>query len=235
MNGGYSSPGSIETGNRLGNRPTVRQSKIYRTNESGNAMKGLLGQSNLAWETDQQQGVFSGHAVYDGESGTYQGGASLPQHQYQQQQAFPPPQQQQQQWQYQPPPQQPQHQRPPQAPPAAKKKVAFGGPGAGGGDCAGCSSGGGFGGGGAPTGEAEYPLPGSVASCDACGSTVDRYYHCADCIEATGLFDLCVRCCGAIYLQGGAMRIDHPTHDYQTHRMQHITPPDHGGMMGAGR
>ena len=32
-----------------------------------------------------------------------------------------------------------------------------------------------------PTGppeEAEYPLSGSVASCDACGEVVNRYYHC---------------------------------------------------------
>ena len=40
--------------------------------------------------------------------------------------------------------------------------------------------------------EIEYPLPGSVASCDACGSVVNRYYHCVDCMEHDGgLFDLC--------------------------------------------
>ena len=63
-------------------------------------------------------------------------------------------------------------------------------------------------------GEVEYPLPGSVASCDGCGEVVQRYYHCSDCAEATGLFDLCVRCCGAFYLKSGpALKIDHPTHE----------------------
>ena len=75
-------------------------------------------------------------------------------------------------------------------------------------------------------GEVEYPLPGSVASCDGCGEVVQRYYHCSDCAEATGLFDLCVRCCGAFYLKSGpALKIDHPTHDYETHRMVHVCPP----------
>ena len=102
-----------------------------------------------------------------------------------------------------------------------------------------------FGGGamhGAPAGpaeEAEYPNPGSVASCDACGQVVRRYYHCADCIEETGLFDLCVRCCGVIYLEshGRPMKLDHPTHDYATHRMLHIfplEPSDGAARMGAG-
>ena len=31
-------------------RPVVRQSKNYRVNESGNAMKGLLGNDGLAWD-----------------------------------------------------------------------------------------------------------------------------------------------------------------------------------------
>ena len=82
--------------------------------------------------------------------------------------------------------------------------------------------------GGAVEPEAEYPLPGSTASCDACGEVVNRYYHCQDCQEATGLFDLCVRCCGAIYLKshgGPPLKIDHPTHDYDTHRMAHVCPP----------
>ena len=43
--------------------------------------------------------------------------------------------------------------------------------------------------------EIEYPLPGSVASCDACGDVVNRFYHCQDCPEETGLFDLCTECC----------------------------------------
>ena len=54
----YSSPGgSIETGNRLGNRPVVRQSKFYRENESGNGMKGVLGHDHLAWDAQKQEGV----------------------------------------------------------------------------------------------------------------------------------------------------------------------------------
>merc|ERR1719230_303913 len=66
--GGYRSPRpgtGIESGNKLGSRPVVRQSKIYRERESGNAMKSLLGHDNLAWDASQQQGVFSGQSVYD--------------------------------------------------------------------------------------------------------------------------------------------------------------------------
>ena len=56
---------SIENGNRLGQRPVVRQSRTYRQNESGNAMKAALGHDELAWETDALQGVFAGQGVYD--------------------------------------------------------------------------------------------------------------------------------------------------------------------------
>ena len=222
----YNSPqrgGSIEVGNRLGERPTVRQSKIYRANESGNAMKDLMGHGHLAWDQNQQQGVFAGQAVYDGVTGTYNGGGGgggPPQRP-----PLPPSQQQQQQ---PPQPQPPQQQQ--------KKRVCFGGPGNNGGGSSSCGGGGGGSvvfGGAAPSGpveEAEYPLPGSVASCDACGQVVNRYYHCADCAEETGLFDVCVRCCGALYLgQGPPIRIDHPTHNYETHRMQHVYPPTGGG------
>ena len=70
--GGYRSPQqSIETGNRLGSRPVVRQSKNYRVNESGNAMKGLLGNDGLAWDHEKQEGVFKGQSVYDGKTGKY--------------------------------------------------------------------------------------------------------------------------------------------------------------------
>ena len=147
-------------------------------------MKGLLGQGNLAWDTEKQQGVFAGHAVYDGETGTYNAGGP-----------FAPP----------PPPQQQPQQQPP--PPPAQRRVVFGGESS-------------------AAAEPEYPNPGSVASCDACGTVVNRYYHCYDCQEATGLFDLCVRCCGAIYLkQGAPITVNHPTHDYNSHRMAHIIPP----------
>ena len=57
---------SIENGNRLGERPVVRQSKLYRQNESGNAMKAALGHDELKWETDALQGVFAGRqGLYD--------------------------------------------------------------------------------------------------------------------------------------------------------------------------
>ncbi len=59
---------SIERGNVLGSRPCVRQSKLYRTNESGNAMKALMGYDDIVWETEQQQGVFAGRGVYDAEA-----------------------------------------------------------------------------------------------------------------------------------------------------------------------
>ena len=42
--------------------------------------------------------------------------------------------------------------------------------------------------------EIEYPNPGSSASCDGCGTVVERFYHCMNCPEETGLFDLCASC-----------------------------------------
>lgn len=153
--------GGIEAGNALGARPVVRQSKIYRTNESGNAMKGIFGQDHLAWDVDQQQGVFQGQGVFDA--------AEVPRAVTMQ-------------------------------PPASA---------------------------------VEYPNPGSEGACDACGEVVTRFYHCTDCPERTGLFDLCTECCAAIYLKKGtpsAMAKSggppaHPTHNYQTHRMIHVAPP----------
>ena len=150
----------IETGNKVGDRPVVRQSKIYRTNESGNNMKSIFGQDHLAWDVDKQQGVFDGQGVFDAANDAFSGGG-------------------------------------------------------------GSSSS------AAATSEVEYPLPGSVASCDSCGSVVQRFYHCTDCREETGLFDLCTECCAAIYLKQGARAQqtqppDHPTHVYSSHRMVHI-------------
>jgi hypothetical protein len=72
--------------------------------------------------------------------------------------------------------------------------------------------------------EAEYPMPGSSASCDSCGTVVQRYYHCRDCPEDTGLFDLCAACCAACYVQGSIPKPDHPTHDYNTHQMEQVAP-----------
>ena len=62
---------SIENGNRLGTRPVVRQSALYRQNESGNTMKALLGHDDLAWETEQQEGVFKGRPVYQAASNRF--------------------------------------------------------------------------------------------------------------------------------------------------------------------
>ncbi|KAL7704479.1 hypothetical protein N2W54_005498 [Lotmaria passim] len=52
-------------GNVLGDRPCVRQSRLYREGCSGNAMKELMGQSELAWKTDQTEGCYGGGHVYD--------------------------------------------------------------------------------------------------------------------------------------------------------------------------
>ncbi|KPI87606.1 hypothetical protein ABL78_3315 [Leptomonas seymouri] len=52
-------------GNMLGDRPCVRQSRLYREGCSGNAMKALMGQSELAWKTDQTEGCYGGGRVYD--------------------------------------------------------------------------------------------------------------------------------------------------------------------------
>jgi len=168
MSSGYRSPrpacGSIDDNNKLVSRPVVRQSKLYREKESGNAMKGIFGQENLQWNTEQQQGVFAGQGVFD----------------------------------------------------AASQSVTSSH------DTAVPNSGG-------MQSEAEYPNPGSVASCDACGEVVSRYYHCANCVEQTGLFDLCTTCCAGIYLKSGMPpRVQmpvHPTHDYGTHQMLHVAPP----------
>ena len=129
----------IENGNKLGNRPVVRQSKLYRERESGNAMKSLFGQDHLSWKTNEQQGVFQGQGVYDAKTEDQT------------------------------------QQSPPRATGADPSSMA--------GADQQCE-------------EIEYPLPGSVASCDACGNVVQRYYHCQDCLEHVGgLFDLCTECC----------------------------------------
>jgi hypothetical protein len=59
---------SIETGNYLGtSRSVVRQSQRFRENESGNAMKSLLGADHLAWDTKNKQGVFEGQRAHSGD------------------------------------------------------------------------------------------------------------------------------------------------------------------------
>ena len=67
--------GSIERGNTLGDRSTVRQSRYFRQYESGNNVKSLLGTDNLMWDVNKKEGVFSNHAVYDGAKQDYDYGA----------------------------------------------------------------------------------------------------------------------------------------------------------------
>ena len=52
-------------GNSLGERACIRQSKLFRTHESGNTMKGLLGCDNLAWKTNVSEGAYAGRSTYD--------------------------------------------------------------------------------------------------------------------------------------------------------------------------
>ena len=56
---------SATTGNTQGDRSSVRQSKLYREYESGNATKELLGTGHLQWSTTRKQGVYEGHDLYD--------------------------------------------------------------------------------------------------------------------------------------------------------------------------
>ena len=55
-------------GNQLGSRPCVRQSQLFRQNESGNTMKSLLGSSHLQWDTKHTQGAYDGRPAYDAAS-----------------------------------------------------------------------------------------------------------------------------------------------------------------------
>ncbi|KAG5510720.1 hypothetical protein GH5_06943 [Leishmania sp. Ghana 2012 LV757] len=90
-------------GNMLGNRPCVRQSRLYREGCSGNAMKELLGQSELSWKTNQTEGCYGGGRVYD--HNTDDNRAVLTQKPSEQQQQHPSqkqPQQQQPQQEQQP-------------------------------------------------------------------------------------------------------------------------------------
>ena len=53
----------------LGDRPCVRQSKLYRELCGGNDMKGILGQDNLKWDTTQTQGAYQGGRAFDHNDG----------------------------------------------------------------------------------------------------------------------------------------------------------------------
>ena len=47
-------------GNSVGTKSVCRQSKLFRMYESGNAVKGLLCQTNLQWDVNKKQGALSG-------------------------------------------------------------------------------------------------------------------------------------------------------------------------------
>ena len=58
--GGANGNGGQNTGNMIGTRSSVRQSKLFRERESGNEMKGLLGNGDLNWDTNKKQVCCSG-------------------------------------------------------------------------------------------------------------------------------------------------------------------------------
>ena len=60
-----SNAGTQNQGNSLGDRACVRQSKLYRTHESGNDVKSILGTDHLRWDTDRQEGAYRGQKVFD--------------------------------------------------------------------------------------------------------------------------------------------------------------------------
>jgi len=51
----------------------VRQSKLFRMYESGNATKALLGQGSLQWDVERKQGAYSGR-TFDAVGGSARGG-----------------------------------------------------------------------------------------------------------------------------------------------------------------
>ena len=57
--------GTQNQGNSLGTRSCVRQSKLFRQYESGNDVKGLLGQAAIQWDVNRKQGAYDGAPVYD--------------------------------------------------------------------------------------------------------------------------------------------------------------------------
>ncbi|KAG5510308.1 hypothetical protein JKF63_07636 [Porcisia hertigi] len=86
-------------GNLLGNRPCVRQSRLYREGCSGNTMKALLGQSDLSWKTNQTEGCYGGGRVYDHNTEDHR---AVPTQQQEQEQGQQQQQQEQQQQQQEP-------------------------------------------------------------------------------------------------------------------------------------
>lgn len=60
-----SNAGTQNQGNSLGDRACVRQSKLYRTHESGNDIKSIMGTDHLRWDTEHQEGAYRGQKVFD--------------------------------------------------------------------------------------------------------------------------------------------------------------------------
>jgi len=58
--------------NVLGSKPCVRQSRLYRERESGNAMKEAMG-FGTKWDTDRLEGAYAGMNAYDANSPGRQG------------------------------------------------------------------------------------------------------------------------------------------------------------------
>ena len=56
--------GTQNNGNVIGDRSTIRQSKLFRMYESGNEVKALLGQNSLRWDVTKKQGAYEG-SVHD--------------------------------------------------------------------------------------------------------------------------------------------------------------------------
>ena len=52
-------------GNTLGANSCIRQSKLFRRDNSGNAMKELLGSVGTKWDVNKNEGAFKGQQVYD--------------------------------------------------------------------------------------------------------------------------------------------------------------------------
>jgi len=74
--GAYHDPtgASQNVGNHVGTRSSVRQSKLFRMYESGNATKALLGQEALQWNVAEKEGAYDGPA-FDAFSGQRYSGA----------------------------------------------------------------------------------------------------------------------------------------------------------------
>lgn len=64
VRGAYHDPssGSQNVGNHIGTRSSVRQSRLFRMYESGNATKALLGQQSLQWDVMEKEGAYQGRA-----------------------------------------------------------------------------------------------------------------------------------------------------------------------------